>query len=226
MTERELNPAKLRNLVQYKDLSDEEFAEEMDKLINKDEEELNRRVQEKWAEFEEEYDIDDLKVNDREVLKALIADIISLEDLKIQHLSLRKHSAESESALVALDRLTRVMNNIQSSISKAQEDLKITRKIRKGDKESSVADYIDKLKLNAKRFSRQTMVYVFCPKCKNLLGTVWVQNSEDKRNAAVFHCNRILDDDTKCGETVKVKIAELYENGGTNISEIPEYFKF
>src|ERR1043166_809371 len=85
-----------RNLVQYRDLSDEQFEERMSKkAFNADSsKDFEERIAKKWAEFEEDYDLSDLKINDKDALRALIQAQISLEDYEQALYRMRKEGVE------------------------------------------------------------------------------------------------------------------------------------
>jgi hypothetical protein len=76
-----------RNLGQYKDLSDADFEALMTKkaLGIEPSRVFEERIAKKWAEFEQDYDLSDLKINDRDTLRNLIQSQLNLEDLE-QHL--------------------------------------------------------------------------------------------------------------------------------------------
>jgi len=67
--------------------------------------------------------------------------------------------------------------------------------------------------------------YIFCPKCKMLLATVWTLYPEEPRNKIRVVCNRVLDNGEKCGEKVLVGTKEMLEGRGVNIEDVPESFK-
>lgn len=208
---------KRRHLVQYKDMTDEEFQEaieakdfgiETSKILEK-------RIEDKLAQFSEDYDLSDLKINDREVLRGLIQAIISLEDYEQFIFRIRSEGLTTDN-IVIIDRIQKTMADIRKSISDAQNDLNITRKVRKSDQETSVIAYIDGLKDKARRFYESRMSYIFCPKCNTLLGTIWTLYPEQERNKIALVCNRIQSDGTKCGEKIVVGTKEMLENKNTN----------
>lgn len=215
-----------RNLAQYKNLSDEDFNEIMDQKeqgikLDVDQE---RRIERKIASFGEDYDLSDLKANDKLTLRALAQSYITLEDYE-------KWASQLRSEGISLDRMTELekLGNIQSrlraDISKMQDDLNITRKIRKGDKEQTVISELDRLQKLAKEFYEQRMQYVYCPECKMLLFTGWFHYMDEPKNKIQLVCNRILDNGEKCNHKVVITTQELLENRGVNLQDVPEYFK-
>ena len=214
------NKKRDRNLKQYSDLSDDEFNDIWERNLSANDtlEDLERRREEKFEEFSRDYDIDDLKINDRETLKALIDAIIALEDYEIIMHELRSSSSVSASNITLVDRLSRVMSDLRGDISKLQDTLSITRKTRKSDKEASVISYIEKLKKQAKTFYENRLTYIYCPKCHMLLGNIWMLYPEND-NKFSFVCGRETDGEV-CGTKVVVSSKELMEKRGTNVPEI------
>jgi len=222
----EKKKASFRNLTQYRNLSDEEFEELWSKKIigievNK---EFEARIARKIDEFSNDYDIDDLKANDKLVLRALAQSYIQLEDLENYAYTKRLGGIENDE-IVMMEKMANVMSTLRRDISKMQDDLKITRRIRKGDKEESVVNYIENLKKKAKEFYQNSMFYIWCPKCKMLLATVWFHYPEEKGNKVHLICNRDLGDGEKCKEKLIVSSKELLENRGVSTTDVPEFFR-
>ena len=218
------SPAKLRTLSQYKDMTVEEFNLAMSKkeLSIESSKVLESRIEDKLEQFSEDYDLTDLKINDREVLRGMIQSIISLEDYEQYLFKLRAEGISPENILV-IDKIQRVMSDLSKRISEAQNDLNITRKVRKSDKETSVIAHIDWLKEKARTFYASRMSYVFCPKCHTLLCTIWTLYPKQERNKIALVCERELDDGKVCGEKVLISTKELLDNRGTNdIQVMPE----
>lgn len=213
------NPKKLRNLPQYRDLSDDEFqkvissmeAEELGVGVSKI---FEKRIEEKLEKFEEDYDLSDLKINDREVLRGLVQSIIALEDYEQAIFSLRASGVTSDN-LLAIDKLQKVMEGIRKSISDAQNDLAITRKHRRSDQETSVLAYIDSLKDKARKFIESRSQYYFCPKCHTLLSTAWYLYPQEK-NEIILICKQKDKDGVPCNTKVRANSKETLENKGTN----------
>ena len=207
-------------------MSDEDFEELWAKKVTGVEvnKEFEERIERKLAQFAEDYDIDDLKINDKLVLRALAQALITLDDLESYSYRERIGGIDFDKIL-SMEKVNAVMTSLRRDISNMQNDLKITRKVRKGDKEENFINYFEDLKQKAKEFYREKMAYVFCPKCKMLLGTFWVRSNEEPKNRLVLYCDRTLSDGNKCGEKITVNIKELYDKRGTNIEEVPEYFK-
>jgi len=209
-----------RNLPQYRDMSDDEFDRMFEETqynvgISKD---FEDRIAKKIDEFSQDYDIDDLKINDKETLRAFVQAIIALEDYERIIFNMRSEGDISQHNINVVDRLSKITSDLRKDISRFQEDLNITRKIRKSDKETSVVSYISNLKEQARQFYEQKMSFIYCD-CGMLLGTLW-SLYPDESNTIVLTCHRKLDDGSFCGKKIKVTTKELMENRGTNRVDI------
>lgn len=217
---------KLANLVQFRDLSEEEFDElynEKYKVADSEiEASFEKRIEIKMEEFEKDYDLTDLKINDKETLRALIQAIISLEDYEQILFRLRTKGIDVDN-IYFFEKVNKVMSDLRADISKLQDDLKITRKIRKSDQETSFLQLIENLKEKARKFYESKMNYVFCPKCNTLIATVWFLYPELKTNKLKLHCGKKLVSGEVCSGEILIGSKELLELGGySNKSIIPE----
>ena len=212
---------RMRNLTQYRDLSDEEFDKAMEKTTigGPTSQKFEERIEAKLEEFERDYDLSDLKINDRDTLRALIQAQLTLEDYE-QHLYKLRQDGISETSLFSVEKFQKAMSDIRGDISKLQNDLNITRKIRKSDRDVSVMAYIDGLKQKAKKFYESKMSYIFCEKCNMLIGTIWTLFPDEDRSKIALICQRDMGDGTKCGHKTVVGTKELLKNRGTNKKEI------
>ncbi len=212
---------RFRNLRQYKDMTDEEFEERMaqKQLDAEPSLDFEARIKKKLLTFEEDYDLSDLKINDKEILRALIQSLISLEDYEQIMYKLKKEVTIEN--LTLIDKVSKTMSDLRSDISKMQDDLKITRRTRKSDQEASVIAYIDSLKTKAKEFYESRQSYIYC-ECGMLLATVWSLYPEEN-NRMEFICHRELQDGSRCGTKIRVTTKELLAKHGTNdVSRMPE----
>lgn len=220
------NKQSIRSLAQYKEYTDEEFEiiwqkefVEERKLINIDD--MDMRIARKMSEFTEDYDLTDLKINDRVVLRQLIQAMLQLEDLEIEAHNIREDGDLDSFAIQNLKDVNTMMTSLRKDISSMQNDLNITRKARKGDKEASVLSFLDDLKFKAKKFYESKMTYIYCPKCKMLLATIWVQYPEKVANKLQLTCGR-----EGCGERFTVSLKEIIlEKRGVNLEDVPESLK-
>lgn len=214
---------RIRSLRQYAKMTDDEFEELWEEKITGVEgvQEFESRIQRKIDSFAKDYDLEDLKANDKLTLRALAQSYITLEDL--ENYSYRERlGGISEDKILSMEKINNMMATLRKDISNMQNDLKITRRIRKGDKEESVINYIEDLKLKAKRFYEEKMSYIYCPECNMLLATVWTLYPQG-RNKITLTCNRTLQNGEKCGTTFTVSTKELLERRGTNKPElVPE----
>lgn len=216
-----LNRNKIRNLVQYRDMSDEDFNSLMEnkELGLETSKKFEERIEEKLRQFSEDYDLSDLKVNDMQILRALIQATLSLEDYEQLLFKIRTEGISSDN-IILVDKIQNVVSNLGKYISSFQNDLDITRKVRKSDQEQSVVAYIESLKEKARQFYESRMSYVFCPKCNTLLATLWTLYPEQERNKLALVCEHKNQDGSVCGEKIIVSTKELLKNRGTNNKEV------
>lgn len=221
-----LSSSRLRNLKQYSELPEEEFDELMSRkrLGVELSTEFEKRIQRKIDNFGEDYDLSDLKANDKLTLRALAQAYIQLEDLESYLYNLRSEGL-TENIIFSTERINSISSTLRKDISSMQVDLNITRKARKGDKEATVIEELEFLKNKAKEFYEQRMFYVWCPECKMLLFTGWFLYPKEKGNKIQLVCNRKLDNDKTCGHKLIITGRELLEKRGVNIDDIPETFK-
>lgn len=202
----------MRNLAQYKDLTDEEWDVKSQEILlnlepNADFEKL---IEGKLKQFEEAYDLSDMKFNDLETLRALCQAVIFLEIYEQRSFLMAQQEITGESINLT-SKLEEWKNNLRVSISKLQDDLKITRKTRKSEHSESVAEEIEKLQADAREFFEQKMAFLFCEgrngdkDCDMLLSTTWFLYFEED-NQMSLHCKR-------CGHTTKLKSKDVLKSG-------------
>ena len=212
----------IRNLWQYKDLSDEEFNERFGQLTQGISTSVawEDRIADKIKQFGADYDLDELNSNDMMLLRSLAQSFISLEDFELITYNIREKKTIMFDDLPIIEKLSKIMSDLRSDISRIQDDLRITRKLRKSEKEQTVIAYIDDLKKKAKEFYESKMLYIICPKCNMLLGTIWAHYPYNSKNKIALVCERVLEDGTVCGEKVIVGTKELIEGKGVNKPEV------
>lgn len=224
---RERNPEsekrRLRNLPQYKDSTDDELDEIIAKkqLGVESSANLEKRIDLKLKEFAEDYDISDLKINDKLVLRALVQALLQLEDLEQFSNSLREQGM-SAGILSQLREINLMMDILRKGISSMQEDLKITRKHRKGDKEQTALAALEDLKAKAREFYKEAMTYVYCPTCHQLLMTFWIQTPDEKKHKIKLVCNNILGNGQECGTEINMSLKELIDAKTKYNENVPE----
>jgi hypothetical protein len=217
------NRKKLRNLKQNKDLSDDEFEDMFEKKYLSVEKSnvFEKQINDKLKEFEQEYDLSDMKVNDRASLRALVQAVIALEDYEQLLFQLRTNDEGiNADNIYAFDRINKVMSDLREDINKLQAELKISRRSRKSDSDSSFIDYLESVKAKAKQFYEAKMSYMYCPKCKTLLGTIWTLYPEEPKNKIRLVCNREIDDKIFCDGEIVVGTKEMLDNKGSNHPEL------
>ncbi len=207
------NKAKIRNLKQYKDLTDDEFEEmweERERALSISPEVLEKRVNEGQSDLADDYDMDDMKSNDMIQIRALVLAQIQLEDLEQTAFSLRQN-VDHQSVQI-LEKVNRILGGLRRDISEISNDLQLTRKIRKQSKEASVIDALNDLKSKAHKFYKQKMLYIFCQECKMLLATVWLAYPETE-NYLTVTCDR-------CKHELKQELSMLYEKDNKNLDDV------
>lgn len=216
---------KLRNLKQNQGLSDDEFEEMYaDKYLSVEKSKIfEKRILERMDEFAGEYDLSDMKINDRETLRALIQAVLALEDYEQFLYQLRTDNKSINADNIYLfDRVNKVCSDLREDISKLQNDLKISRRSRKSDADASFIDYLESVKVKAKKFYESKMSYIYCPKCNTLLGTIWTLYPDEPKNKIKLVCRREIDDTVKCDGEVIIGTKELLANKGySDVNKIP-----
>lgn len=212
-----LNKNKLRNLPQYKDLSDEELDLMISERVISSEpsEELEQRIEEKLKKFSEDYDLSDMKENDKASLRAMIQAVISLEDYDHYIFKLRDSGITPDN-IILIDKISKVQEGLRKGISDFENNLNITRKHRKSDQETSVIGYIESLKQKAREFYESRMSFIFCPKCHTQLGTIWTLYPELEENKIELTCKQKDKTGNPCNTVVTVTTKELLDKKGTN----------
>lgn len=206
---------KVKNLSQFSDMSEDEFEEHFQSLSGGQEvlvdDDLEEKIEKKLAEFEEDYDLSDMKVNDKLVLRNLVITIISLEDLEQTFAGVQ--TKVSDRNILLLDRLGNVMSRLRSDISKMQNDLKLTRKIRKEGQEETFMAWLDKVKDYATEFYEEKTLSIFCVSCRRFLASVWLLYPEGD-NSLELKCDN-------CGEwTVISELKDLYNTENRNLEDV------
>jgi hypothetical protein len=214
------NYNRLRHLTQFEKMSDEKFDEWFaTRVATLDEdEEFDRRLNEKLKEFEQDYDISDLKVNDQLMLRSMMQSIITVEDLNRMAYGFREEDLGQDDILVA-EKINRMITDQLKAISQMQDDLEITRKIRKGRANESVQNTLETIKQKAKIFYDKKMFVVTCPKCKKWIFSGWFL-FPDGKNKIVLTCNSTTDVGGKCGEVITITSKELLDKRGFNMPEL------
>ena len=217
---------RFRGLKQFADMTDEQFEaywEEQDRgdeiVLGSSGEDFEVRIEEKIEGFKQDYDLSDMKFNDTETLRGLCQALIQLEDLEQAGYVLRE-SGISLNNLTILDKLAQQMSRTRLDSLKMQEELKISRKVRQLDRNISAIAELDMLKAKAKEYYEQTMIYVYCPKCKMLLGTAWFHYPEAD-NILRYECQRVMDTGKVCGHSFDITSKDTFESGSNTPEVMP-----
>ena len=136
---------------------------------------------------------------------------IQLDDLE-QTAFVVRQKTDSTSVQI-LEKINRILSGLRDDISKISADLQLTRKIRKQSKESSIIDAINDLRSKARNFYQERMLYVFCPECRMLLSTLWLNYSSEEYNKLQLKCKR-------CKHKFTQDLAPLYKTDNRNVEDV------
>ncbi len=241
-----------RNLPQYKPLTEKEFVifciikQKMKDVVVKEVqeasssssatggeytileetyEEYQARVSAKIDELHEDYEINDLKANDRFTLEELAKALVTLENLDLQLFELRKNV---EGNLTAIKDLSNVVNQSRTAISKMQDTLGISRKMRKDSGSETAREELNRQKEIAKDKLRDVLDYIYCEKCTELIANTWFQYYDEDSEISVVCGRKYYHPETAeitrtCGHKTIITSKTLLEQEGTNH---PDGFKF
>jgi len=208
----------LRNLAQYKNLSDEEFdivwEERQAKALTtfKPKQELEDRILDMMELFREDYALDDLKFNDTQVLRALIRALLTLSDYEDTLYDEQQEGVGADNLRV-VGELNKFISALRKDISDMQRDLNITRKTRKEEKEDSIEAYIKNIQEKADRFYKNKVYRAICPECGMMLFDGWFLYP-DEDNKLIVECGRMVerkeeDEAVKCTGRLELTSSEL-----------------
>jgi len=167
MAKRARSIAQLRNLPQYKGMTDEELEKVRHTIAHGN---VKERIEKIIVSFEKDYDLIDMAANDLLSLQELAGVFVLLEDVEVK---LRAELKKEHTDWLTLEKMNRVANQLRDDASKLQRDLGITRKGRQDSGSQSVVVFIEDLKKRAKHFLAERLFEVYCPKCKMLLSKAW-----------------------------------------------------
>ncbi len=204
----------LRNLRQYADMTDEEFEEMFESLKEEelDEAALEAEIEKGLSDFEDDYDLSDMKINDRIVLRNLVISMISLEALEKLFVVQRENLNDAN--ILLMDRTSGVMSKLRHDISDMQSDLKLTRRIRKEGREESFMSWLENTREKAEKFYKRKHLYVFCSNCRRLLATIWLLYP-DADQEFHFTCGN-----EECKHSGEVYLKYLYETDNKNLEDV------
>ena len=171
---------------------------------------FNTRVKDVLKQFEDDYELSEMNANDELGLKNLAQIFVRLDDLNAQIIDVVD--------ITDLDRLTRIQERLRKDASVIQNDLAITRRQRKTEKQEDLVTYIADIQARAKHLLSNRLSYIYCPRCKMLIANVWFLYP-DQPNSIKLKCNRVVDVDSgkKCEHEFTVTSEELSKMGNRNI---------
>lgn len=204
-----LKKTSMRNLVQFKNLSDEEFEQrwqeiqddKLDKVLGFYDN-VEQRMEELHKAFAEDYDLGELRFNDKKVLESLFRAIITLEFYEDSLSALQSKGVSSEN-LKLVTEINKLISTLRKDITNLQDDLEITKKRRDSEREDSVETYIQNLLNKAQSFYNKKILKAVCPECGMLLFDGWFL-FPDSDNKLVLECNRPIEVDEGEKEVRKV----------------------
>jgi hypothetical protein len=202
---------KLRNLVQYRDKTDEEFDEifENYSMQEEDNQDIELRIEEVMNNFSLNYDLRDMNANDTLSLRELAKTFVLLDNLgKIEQRLLE------DGAIAQLRAVSSIKKEYLENASKLQSDLNIKRQQRQNETGENLADYLPSIQKRAKVFYSQRLAYIYCPECKMLCGNAWFTDWQIY-NELMFTCPR-----EDCGNKFKVSSQYLAEHGNKNVEGV------
>lgn len=171
--------SQLRNLPQYKNLSDEEMDTVFRRVNFGD---MDSKMIDVLASFEQDYDLSNMTANDKLSLEELARIFVILNELDAKIKSIIE---APDSDWNAFGSITRVTNQLRESASLIQRDLNITRKARQDVGDQSVVDFLEELKVRAKNFLRDRLCEIYCPDCNHLIIKVWFAYPDEN---TIIHC--------------------------------------
>lgn len=214
------NKKRLRHLKQYQNLTEEEFEDAYARLVLgvRHDREWEKRIILKMKQFERDYDLSDMKINDTNNLRLLASANLRLEDYD-SVIGQVTAKGVTQSNINLLKEVGNLQKDLRDGIGKLEDLLKISRKVRKSEEEDSVPVFLDELKKKAKQFYEQKMFYVFCPKCNMLLCTTWFLYP-DKHNQIIVTCHNKLPNGETCDGDVKLTSASMLKTKMSNNSKV------
>lgn len=209
-----MTEAQLRNLKQYQQAPIEEIEAVIQGIKIDFEDE--RRIQEYIDRISEQYELVDETENDRSALRDLATISIRIEDFDRR---LKMESSAESPDWGEIKWIVDILTDLRKSRQQIEDTLNITRKARQNAEQTSVVDAIENYKQRAKRILEERMSYIYCPKCKLLVGNVWML-SPKSGNSFTFTCPRDLGEGKTCGNKFTVTGTELIEKKNKNLVEM------
>lgn len=211
-SDRQVAVKQLMNLPQYKGLSEEEVLAKY-KETGKS---FSARLDRLKAEMANDYDLTDLNANDKASLEDLCKLYLRIDDLDQL---IAEEMDEEEPDHYNIQNMSKTLTQWRESVSRIQADLNISRKARKGDNETSIVAQWASIKERGKKMLEDRLSYIYCEKCKMLLGNAWFLYPEEG-NSVTLTCGRDLGNGKKCGHRTVVTSKTLKERGNRNLTDV------
>jgi hypothetical protein len=148
------NVASLKNLPQFKGMSDEEI------LAATTKESVYDKVAERIAKLGDEYDLSDMKYHDLMVLQRFFTAMIRLEDAEADLEDRYEDLGANEKA-----REEAALSTLRNDILKMQNELGISKLKRNEQLEDNPVLLFDDIRARAKKFLEERLCWVNCPVC-------------------------------------------------------------
>lgn len=205
MAKRQMTIAQIRNLPQYKGLSEEELEKKLNIILYGG---MQEKINAIIKNFEDDYDLSEMTANDQLALLELARIFTTLESIEKQ---LQTMLNEENTDWFAFEKVNKIASVLRDDASRFQRDLNITRKARQDSGGQSVVDFIEDIKSRAKKFQDRTLSSIFCPKCKMLLAKIWLLYPEEASEFSIV-CKR-------CKKPIVVKAVDI--KNGKNVEVGP-----
>lgn len=215
-----MTTAQLKNLKQYQNSTPEDIEAVIQGTA------INTRDQERITEYiskmSEQYDVEEMNENDSTALRDLATVSIRIQDLD-QVLRSKMDNDKNPDGVdwSTVHWITDILTDLRKSRQQIEESLNITRKARQGAEQTSVVDAIESYKAKAKKLLEERLSYIYCPKCKLLVGNVWML-SPYAGNSFTFTCPRDLGDGKVCGNKFTVTGSDLMSKKNKNVDDVLE----
>lgn len=185
MTNRRTNVASLRNLPQYKGLSDEE-------ILRRVEDKLDIKIENRMKDLEEDYDLSDMKLNDIIAIERWVTITIRLEEAeKDLEERIKNGDLSTQEALKEEQRLS----TMRRDMLELQRSLGIDRAKRRDVNEDDPRLLFEDIRQRAKKFLEERLCYVKCHKCGMVLVTVHFTypNTDNKLTLVCERCEAVTE---------------------------------
>lgn len=172
---------KLKNLRMFKDKSDDEIIAYMnsrppktDVTLKKTSIDYEKAFKDRMSTLQRDYGVDMNDSNDVEALRSLVRHLLQAEAADRQIRGLQELDHLTDEDVRTLKNLGDFQRGIQTTISDLQDKLGITRKVRKEKSVDDIAQYIQKVRRQAKDLYDRKTIVIKCEKCSIELARFWL----------------------------------------------------